>query len=122
MAKAVWTAAMIGVSLSVFAGDAAFGQANGYAKIDAQFQIIGKDAIDPPPGQKKDRVALFLEGAGAKKIYTSMPASSATKDVCEQGGKVKKSGALECWESHGEYTCRVAILLDSGQSRPIEGC
>jgi hypothetical protein len=121
MKKAALASVAFGIAFAVLSGDAALGQVNGYAKIGAQFQIIGKDALDPPPGQTKDRVALFLSGDGAKKIYDAMPVR-AVKDVCEEGLKMKTSGGLECWELRGDHECRVAILLKSGQTRAIGVC
>lgn len=114
------TMAAVGLT-SLVLGGAALAQANGYAKIVAQFQIIGKDALDPPPGQKKDRVALFLSGDAAKQIYQAMPVR-AINSPCEEGMKQKTAGGLECWENHGGYQCRVAILLKTGQTSLIGVC
>jgi hypothetical protein len=122
MRKAAKAIFVLGLGVvATLGGAAALAQTNGYAKIGAQFQIIGKDALDPPPGQKKDRVALFLSGDGAKQIYQAMPAR-AIKSPCEEGMKLKTSGGMECWENHGDYQCRVAILLKSGQTSLIGAC
>jgi hypothetical protein len=98
-------------------------QAGDYAKIEAQFMITGRDAVDPPPDQKKDRVALFLTGNGAKTIYEAMPGAPVAADACEQGLKLKTSGALVCADHGGsDYACSVAILLKSGETRPFGAC
>jgi hypothetical protein len=124
MQKASVGAVAFGLTASVLLiGAAALAQTNGYAKIAAQFQIIGKDAVDPPPGQTKDRVALFLTGDGAKQIYQSMPTRETKAGQCEEGLKLKSSGGLICAShSNGTYSCSVAILLKSGETRPSGGC
>jgi hypothetical protein len=122
MHRAVKGVVAVGLAASLLMiGAAALAQTNGYANIGARFQIIGKDAVDPPPGQKKDRVALFLSGDSAKQIYQAMPVH-AVESPCEDGSKQKTSGGLECWEKRGDYSCRVAILLKSGQTRLIGVC
>lgn len=97
-------------------------QSDAYTDIRAQFAITGKDT-DPPPGQKKDRLALFLSGKGAKKIYDALPVASVNADACEEGLKLKTSGGLIC-ASHadGAYACSVAILLKSGETRSAGSC
>jgi hypothetical protein len=44
-------------------------QPSSYSKLTGQFAITGKDAVGPPPGQKLDRLGLFLTGESAKRSY-----------------------------------------------------
>lgn len=102
---------------------AAFAQASGYEKITGEFVISGQDVTDPPEGQPKDRVGFSLTGRTASRIYKSMPAKPVSGDACEVGMKTKSAGGLLC-ASHadGSFTCSVAILLKSGQTRPSGAC
>jgi hypothetical protein len=112
--------AAVAVALTVVVAAAATG---GFVEIDAQYAIIGPVAVDPPPDQRKDRVALFLSGDGARAIYDSMPSMPEDASDCEEGLKLKTSGGLICGNHDGNsYSCSVAILLRSGATRPMSSC
>jgi hypothetical protein len=110
-------------ALALLVAAVALAQSSGYTKIGAQFMITGKDLVDPPPGQKKDRLALFLTGDGAKAIYDALPTAPVGGGACEEGLELKRSGGLIC-ANHGgrSYSCSVAILLKSGETRPLGSC
>lgn len=96
---------------------------HGYSPLDAQYEITGANTTDPPADQPKDRVALFLAGEGAKAIYHAMKVSEERADVCEKGLRVKTAGGLVCaksWDLH--YSCSVAIILSSGETRAAGSC
>ena len=61
-----------------------------YAKLTGEFIITGKEVIDPPPGQKLDRLGLFLEGESAKRTYEAMKVKPTNDDVCEEGMRSKQ--------------------------------
>jgi hypothetical protein len=117
MQKAVISMAALLVAVASLA------QSSGFAKISAQFMITGEDALDPPPDQIRDRVALFLTGEGAKAIYDALPIVPVKAEACEEGLLLKTSGGLVCAHySNGSYSCSVAILLESGETRPLGTC
>jgi len=98
-------------------------QPGSYSKLTGEFVITGKDVIDPPAGQKPDRLGLFLEGESAKRTYEAMKAKPTNGDVCEEGMRLKQAGGLTCARyKDGTYSCSVAILLGSGETRPIDAC
>jgi len=101
---------------------AAAAQADGYTKLSGSLTITSKNWTDPPPGEKKDRVGLILEGAAAKRVYNAM--SGKASQACEDPTmRHKVAGNLECLSyKDGTYMCMVAIMLTNGQSRPFGEC
>jgi len=98
-------------------------QSSQFANLTGQFAIMGKDAIDPPPHRKSDRLGLFLTGDSAKRTYGAMTVRPIRADACEKGLRLKTAGGLVCADHGGNnYTCSVAILLSSGQTRSIAVC
>lgn len=101
---------------------AAIAQDDDSTTLSGSLTITGKTGENPPPGEKKDRVAFFVTGAAAKRIYDAMPAK-AVRDVCEDGMRVKDAGNLGCSKgADGEYICMFAIVLTNGQSKPYGSC
>jgi hypothetical protein len=94
-----------------------------YSDLKGQMIVTGEDVVDPPPGQPSDRVGLFLAEDSAKQIYDAMPAKPTNGDLCEPGLRLKTAGGLVC-ASHrdGSHDCSVAILLASGETKPIGAC
>jgi len=98
-------------------------QRSGYGKLTGEFTIAGKELLDPPPGQKNDRLALFLGGESAKRAYQAMPGRAIKEDACEEGLRVKTAGGLACWHDAAMvYQCSVGILLSTGQTRRVDVC
>ena len=117
MHKAMITIGMLTSSTILLA------QASPYSNLTGQFTITGKDALDPPPGQKRDRLGLFLTGDSAKRTYNAMTATPINGYACEDGLRLKKAGGLVCASHRGKnYTCSVAIVLATGQTKPIGTC
>ncbi|PRC93460.1 hypothetical protein [Solimicrobium silvestre] len=93
------------------------GNAQEIKDVEATYAISSKTIIDPAPGEKKDRVLLFLTGTGAKEIYDSIlnpPKSSQ----CGPNLVVKSANNLECIKDTktGTYQCRIGVMLDSGKT------
>lgn len=89
-----------------------------YLPLDASYAIAGETILDPSPDEKKDRVAIYIRGDGARAIYKAMPVSEERLacDADENSPvRLKSAGGLTCSgdEKHG-YTCGVAIKLDDG--------
>jgi hypothetical protein len=101
--------AIFGLSLSTYA------LAQDYKKIDAEYAITSKTIVDPPPGEKKDRVLIFIKGLGARDIYEGIP-GAGKKSACSEGTLIKSAGDLECMKNvnAGSYVCGVGILLQTG--------
>ena len=97
--------------------------AEDYKPLEAQYKIGSRTVLDPPAGEKKDRVYLWLSGEGAKAMYEAMP-GKALKDYCgEDGASAKQAGGLLCTKSRdGEASCSVAITLDRGRTAPGSVC
>lgn len=97
--------------------------ADPYSRLTGDFAIIGEDAIDPPPGQKQDRLGIFLDGDSAKRTYEAMKVKPTNDQVCEEGMLEKRAGGLVCDRyADGTYSCSVAIMLTTGETRSVDGC
>lgn len=101
----------------------AFAQAQPYSTLTGKLTITGAEAVDPPPGQKNDRAGLFLTGDSARRVYDAMTAKPTNGDACEKGMKLKKAGGLVCASHAGaSYSCSVAIVLTTGETKPFGAC
>ena len=68
MQKALTAIAMLSVATAAIAQD------DSSTPLSGSLTITSKNWSDPPPGEKKDRVGLSIDGAAAKRIYNAMPA------------------------------------------------
>lgn len=106
---------------------AALGLGSAAAALDVKplagsYAIGSATLVDPPPGEKKDRLLLYLDGDAAREVYEAMPAP-ARADACDPDLRTKSAGALECSLSKaGEYTCAVGILLEQGTTVKASTC
>lgn len=115
MHKALAALALLSVATAAIAQDED-------TKLSGSLTITSKNWEDPPPGEKKDRVAFFLTGAAAKRVYDGM-AAKTDRQACEDGMRTKTAGNLQCSrDSDGEYICMFAIMLSNGQSKPYGSC
>jgi hypothetical protein len=88
-------------------------KAQEFKPITGQYGIASKTILDPPPGEKKDRVLLFIHGSGARDVYEAMP-GRGRNDACG-GGLLKSAGGLACSKStDGNYQCSLGVLLATG--------
>jgi hypothetical protein len=86
------------------------------------YAIGSATLVDPPPGERKDRLLLYLDGATAKQVYDAMQAP-ARVIACDPDLRTKTAGALECSRSKdGEYSCSVGISLLTGATVPASVC
>ncbi len=84
-----------------------------YAPLSAEYTITGENLVDPLPEDKKDRIAIYIDGDGARQLYKAM-LTPEHPQVC---GPVlaKTAGGLECSGNDKDgYVCAVAIKLDDG--------
>lgn len=92
-------------------------------KLEGDYRIGSKTVTDPPRGEKKDRVYLWISGKAARDIYNRMSAKPVltcyTEDVWS-----KRAGDLECWKTAGiaDVTCSVAVTLDRGRTAAGSVC
>ena len=104
------------MAVAVLLGAAAVAQENGYAPIEMSYQITRPTLLAPPPNEKKDRLAIFMTGAGARRIYDAMPMKPIV-GICEDGMLIKTSGALACSrQGKDNYVCTIAVFLRTDQS------
>ncbi len=93
-----------------------------YKPLAGTFAIVSKTQIDPPPGETKDRISLYLQGDSAREAFEAMP-SQAERDLCDPDVVTKYAGGLSCSKSDaGEYGCSVAILLTTGVTANAQYC
>lgn len=86
------------------------------------YAIGSATLVDPPPGEKKDRLLLYLDGTTARQVYDAMQAPARTSG-CDADLRTKSAGALECSRSKGgEYTCSVGVSLVTGAAVPASVC
>jgi len=116
MHKALAALALLSVSTAAIAQDGPT------ANLTGELTITSRNSLDPLPGEKKDRVGLFITGDSAKLLYDAMKTKPAV-NVCEDGMRIKTTGALECSRgADDEYICMIAVMLATGQSRPYGAC
>lgn len=91
-----------------------------FKPIETKYVLRGESVNDPLPGEKIDRVALWMHGDGAKRIYDAMP----DKPELMCGGEVlwKQAGGLSCGKTGQDYSCAVAIVLKSGETSAAMDC
>lgn len=98
-----------------------------YTPLNAEYTITSANLVDPSPEDKKDRVAIYIDGNSARDLYKAMLAPER-REFC--GGPPrpetqpsKTAGGLECSgdDKHG-YSCAVAIMLDTGSTTSATVC
>lgn len=119
-------AAAISLCFCAVAAGAALAQT--YPPLHAVYAIIGKTLLDPPPEEKKDRVAIYINGDdSAREIYEAMPVPEE-HDLCirDDAGRVKVAGGLMCSRvikaGKDSYSCSVAVKLDDGTTSIATTC
>lgn len=86
------------------------------------YAIGSATLVDPPLGEKKDRLLLYLDSKTAQDTYDAMEAP-ARVSVCDPDLRIKTAGALECSRSKaGEYTCSVGVSLLQGTTVKASVC
>ena len=104
-------------------------QDNEYVPLDAKFQITNENLQDLGASDKRDRVALSVQGDSAKAIYNAMLTPARRVD-CDEKTKPnidlpmrKVAGGLVCEQYKGEkYYCSAAIKLDTGKTESGQIC
>jgi hypothetical protein len=96
-----------------------------YTLLNAEYTITGRNLIDPGPEDKKDRVAIYIRGDGAREIYKAMPVSEEPSPCNDADSpmRYKTAGGLTC--SGGDkdgYSCGVAVKLDDGKTENAFAC
>lgn len=111
------------VAIACLTAIGALGASEGFKKLTGSYMIASKNLIDPAPGEKKDRVALFLEGDAARDIYNQMP-GPARKNACSSDLRTKSSGGLICSKdlSRNDYQCTVGVILKTGAVVDVSVC
>lgn len=90
--------------------------AHEFKPLEGEYAIGSKTILDPPPGEKKDRLFLYLQGKAAEDTFNAMPQRVSAK-VCGEDQVMKQAGGLQCLRTkENAYYCSVGILLDSGRS------
>lgn len=108
--------------LAMVVGVVAAAQAMDTRPLSGTYVIGSATLVDPPPGERKDRVLFYIDGAAAKEIYDAMEAG-ARPSVCDPSLRSKTAGTLECSRSAGgEYECSVGVSLTSGTSVKASVC
>lgn len=86
------------------------------------YAIGSATLVDPPPGEKKDRLFLYLDGATAKQVYDAMEAP-ARASACDPDLRTKAAGNLECSRSKaGDYSCSVGVSVVTGVAVKASVC
>ena len=93
-----------------------------FKPLEAQYRIASRTILDPPPDEKKDRVAIHIGGRAAADIFDAMPATA--RMVCDDETlRAKTAGGLVCVRSKdGETDCSGAITLDQGRTAAASVC
>ncbi|MRW83864.1 hypothetical protein GJ698_07110 [Pseudoduganella sp. FT26W] len=71
------------------------GSAAEFKKLDGTYAITGRSLIDPPSGEKEDRVVFIVEGRAAKDIYNGIQALPQ-KSACDSKVYLKTAQSLAC--------------------------
>jgi hypothetical protein len=95
--------------------------------LEGRYIMTSETPVDPPPGEKIDRIGIEISGNAARTIFDAMAVE--TKEEPCGSGVLKKAGHLECskvlnesGQPNGEYYCHVGVLLDTGQSASAFAC
>jgi hypothetical protein len=86
------------------------------AQLRGEMYIGGRTLIDPPPEEPKNSHAyLTVSGPAALQMYRAMTAREEA-NLCEQGKKMKRAGALNCSLSRDgrSASCDFSIELRKG--------
>ncbi|WP_162914624.1 hypothetical protein [Desertibaculum subflavum] len=90
--------------------------------LSGTYAIGSATLVDPPPGESKDRVLFYIDGAAAKEIYDAMQAE-ARPSACDPSLRSKTAGMLECSRGPGgDYECSIGVLLTKGTSVRASVC
>ena len=74
--------------------------------------LAGKTAVDPPPEEPKNSHAyLTVSGPAALRMYRAMPAKEEP-NLCEQGKRLKRAGALVCSVTRNRRTATCDFSID----------
>ncbi len=96
-----------------------------FSPMEAVYEIAGESIVDPGPEEKKDRVAIYISGDAARRIYKAMPVPEE-RVVCNSEGspvREKTAGGLTCMgDEKGGYECGVRIKLDDGTTDNAFAC
>jgi hypothetical protein len=98
-----------------------------YAPLNAKYTITGEHLVDPAPEDKKDRVAIYIDGNSARDLYKAMLVPER-RESCggppsPEAQPSKTAGGLECiGDDKDGYSCAVAIMLDSGATTSATVC
>lgn len=96
-----------------------------YKPLDAVYAITGKTIIDPDPEEKKDRVAIYINGDAAREIYKAMSVPEEPLPCNDDSSpeRQKSAGGLTCFHhDKDDYGCGVAIKLDDGTTKNALAC
>jgi hypothetical protein len=110
---------LLGVLSSIVSLTAATADDNEYTDLSARYSITNHNLMDLMPEDKRDRLAIFINGDDARKIYNAMLVPERRVDCDGKLGDAypatKIAGGLECSKYERDlYSCTVAIMLDTG--------
>lgn len=109
-------------ALAMLVGVLASAQAMDTRPLSGTYAIGSATLVDPPPGESKDRVLFYIDGAAAKEIYDAMQVE-ARPSVCDPSLRSKTAGMLECSRSPGgDHECSIGVLLTKGASVRASVC
>ena len=101
---------------------AGFADAQEFRPLTGRYALTSANMVDPTPGEKSDRVVVFIEGSAAEQMYMGMLQKPA-KDRCVGDGLSKKSGNLVCSKlDSGKHFCTFGVGLKDGQIRNGRVC
>lgn len=113
----------IATLLAVFLASHAAGDEFAYKPVEAQYLLKSSLHSHTESIRQLDRLSIFLTGTGAKEIYDAMPGLPENGDLCEEGLRIKRRGALVCVTHDGEkHSCSFGILLSTGEMVPEGSC
>lgn len=114
---------VFGLSLMWLATTIPIGFAQDVSQLRGEAFIAGKTPVDPPPDEPKNSHAyMTVSGPAALRMYRAMRAKEEA-NLCEQGKRMKRAGALTCSISRDgrNATCDFSVelikgTLDSGRA------
>jgi hypothetical protein len=108
--------------LTLTLGGVGLADAQEFRPLAGRYALTSANMVDPTPGEKPDRVVVFIEGSAAEQMYMGMPQKPA-KDRCAGDVLSKKAGNLVCSKlDSGKHFCTFGVGLKDGQIRNGRVC
>ena len=86
-----------------------------FRPLAGRYALTTSNMVDSIPGEKPDRVIVFVEGKAAEDIFKGM-AQKPTKDRCASDIVSKMAGNLVCSKlDAGKFFCSFGVSLHDGR-------